>query len=88
MLEGLDSLFVEGCVEPFERLGCMKGGIDEALMHEFFGGLDWKGMLLNKKLEAPHKPTVPSNVEKMGKKDSVGLKNRAGKVKWIADLHV
>lgn len=57
-------------------------------MHEFFGGLDWKWMLLNKKLEAPHKPTVPSNVEKMGKKDSAGLKNRAGKVKWIADLHV
>jgi hypothetical protein len=60
---------------PFERLECMDGGIDEALRHEFFGGLNWKELLLNKKIEAPHKPSIPGNVEKMGKKDSVGIKH-------------
>lgn len=72
---------------PSDRLGCMQGGIDEALKHEFFGGFDWKELLLNKKIEAPHKPSV-SNVETMGKKDYVGMKHRAGKVQWTADLEI
>lgn len=72
-------------VDPFRRLGCMQGGIDEVLMHAFFGDFDWKG-LLNQKMAVPYKPALPSNVETLGKKDSVGLGDRAAKVKWIANL--
>lgn len=63
----------------------MQGGIDEVLMHEFFGGFDWKG-LLNKEMSVPFKPILPSNVETLGKKNSVGRRDRAAKVKWIANL--
>jgi serine/threonine protein kinase len=72
-------------VNPFGRLGCMHGGIDEVLTHEFFGEFDWKG-LLNKKMPVPYKPALPSNVETMGKKDSAGMGDRAAKVNWIANL--
>ena len=45
-----------------ERLGNLKGGADDVKKHAFFKKIAWPSLLL-KKIEAPYKPTISSELD-------------------------
>lgn len=71
--------------DPTKRIGLLQGGTEEVMKHRFFAGFDWDG-LLNRTIPVPHKPKLPDNMDKMGKKDSTSFGDKAKKVDWVADI--
>jgi cGMP-dependent protein kinase len=55
----MDRLIV---VDPQRRLGCLKNGPAGVKEHQWFNGLDWKG-LEAKKLPTPHTPKIKSQLD-------------------------
>lgn len=43
--------------EPVQRLGCLKGEMNDVKAHPFFFNVDWKA-LAQQKVSAPYKPTI------------------------------
>ncbi|KAL7512474.1 hypothetical protein ACHAXN_009446 [Cyclotella atomus] len=68
--------------DPSRRLGCLKGGTEDAMKHRFFRGFDWEG-LRQRTLDAPFVPKV-TKIEKLGSRELFG--DRAKPVDWVADL--
>ncbi|KAL7533440.1 hypothetical protein ACHAXR_005236, partial [Thalassiosira sp. AJA248-18] len=69
--------------DPTRRLGCMNDGTDGVMKHRFYQGFDWQG-LLDKKIAVPFQPKLPSDIEKIGRKDD-GM-DSAKPTKWFPKL--
>ena len=69
--------------DPTRRLGCMNDGTEGVMKHRFYHGFDWQG-LLDRKIEPPYKPKLPSKIENIGRKDHE--KDVAKETKWFPKL--
>lgn len=47
---------------PSERIGNLKGGVNEIKNHRWFAGFDWDG-LRSQQLEPPHIPDIVNSVD-------------------------
>jgi len=69
--------------DPTQRLGCLRGGVEDVMKHRFFCGFDWEGLQL-RTVAAPFVPKAPKNIEKMGSREI--FNDNAKVVDWVADL--
>lgn len=69
--------------DPTRRLGCMNDGTDGVMKHRFYHGFDWQG-LLEKKIDVPYTPKMPSDMKKLGRKDDG--RDDAKATKWNPSL--
>ena len=69
--------------DPTRRLGCMNDGTEEVMIHRFYQGFDWQG-LLDKKIDPPYKPDLPKKIETIGRRDDE--KDDAKVTRWNPNL--
>jgi len=83
--EPLGDLIRKLLCDQSKRLGRTKGGVNEICKHQWFSGFNWDS-LVQKKMQAPYKPSI-GNLEQLGKKDySASRDSRAPDSDWTPEF--